>query len=150
MKKILKKSLIGLVALSTLAGTYLGREADLPPFYSKKTNTSYGINVSLYTKIEQNAKINGLNISLFTNNSGEINGGNIALMTYSNKGHINGLELSVGQNLHDLDALNTLNGVAIGILNNHKQVNGIQIGLYNSTYTPKRKSGVILNIDYNK
>lgn len=146
MNKILKRTLCGLIGLATISGTYLGRHGDLPPIYSHKTKDSYGINAAIYTKIDSGAVMNGINISLFCNIDGTLNGLNASLANFPYSGKITGLNLTLcnapngnptinGANLtllnmsYDRVSNLKMNGLEFGLCNVHGgYVNGIQIG----------------------
>jgi len=179
MNRLLKGTFIGLLGIATISGTYFGRGKDCPPFYSHKTKDSYGINVAFYTKIDSGASINGLNLTLFTRNYGNINGVNFDIIRSNNIGHskVNGINAGIialaeddnnrsdnGQNttINGLDAVilnmhkGYVNGVQLGLMNVGSdlqtddigvKLNGVQIGLYNST---DKNSGMLLNVDYDK
>jgi len=168
MNKILKRTLQGIVGAAIISGTYFGRgKNDFPPLYSHKTHDSYGINVAFVTDIDSGASINGANVSVFTSNYGkinglnlvfaehnssDINGANISVGNIEDNGCTNGLELSLFNCTFELDDDleqhgSTLNGLAIGLFNVHRELNGAQIGVYNRA---KDNAGVILNVDYQK
>lgn len=164
MRKILKRTLQTALLLTTLYGTYSARDGDFPPIYSNKTGDSYGINVSLYTRINEGATINGANMSIVTQNLGTINGVNLNLVqagTYSasaenklkgNLGDINGLDISILASLE----MKQVNGVQLSVFfNNTNYVNGFQAALFPETnnlsgtqvgiYNHAQNDGVILN-----
>jgi len=146
MNKILKHTLQGIVAAAIISGTYLGRQGDLPPFYSHKTKDCYGINVALLTEIDSGVVMNGANVSIVSKIDGTINGLNLSVGNFNYTGKINGLNLTAGQAPHgnpiingaNLTILNatgvrqsnpTINGLELGLVNVHSgYVNGLQIG----------------------
>ena len=152
--KSLTKILLGLT-IPVVMGIYTGRNNsnDLWPIYSHKTGDSYGINVALFTDIDEEASVNGLNLSLHTRNYGTINGANIAFATSDVKqSKINGLEFSLVNGLnadYEKSENNKITGLQIGLYNESGKLNGAQIEIYNVDIKSKTKA-FLLNVRWDK
>ena len=138
----LKKIFYTALTAATLLGTFGGKnEGCLPPLYTHKTGTGYGINVGVLTSYAPNAKFYGIDLSAVTYNKGKKNGAFLALFNVSGNGKINGLQAGLA-NFGDNDPpmkSDIINGVQIGLFNYAKAGNLIQIGGING-----------IKIDYSK
>jgi hypothetical protein len=159
----LKRPRNGLVAgaltLATITGTYMGNEGGLPPFYTVKSGTSYGINLGFVTEFREGAKHYGANVSWGTFfEGGELNGANLSLVscTSSKNNHpdvreskTNGLEFEMLS--LDEEGYHRINGLQLGIINQNCGGTNAQIGLYNSAGKEGHMSrGVLFNFHKNK
>jgi len=103
-KYIGKKTALGLVGALTVMGTISGTSGGLTPLYTKKTGTSYGINLGLLTEFKPGSKFYGLSISFLSTKSG---------------GVINGIDLSIGSpytNGGEEERISKTNGIEASIL----------------------------------
>jgi len=96
-KKIKKPFLISALGLSIITGTYTGNEGGCAPIHTRKTGNSYGLNLGLNTEFMPGSKLYGINISPYNkvHEEATINGINLNIWGNDEGGKLNGLELSI-------------------------------------------------------
>jgi hypothetical protein len=115
--KWVKRIGLSLLAAATIVGTYSGSEGVIP-FITKKTGTSYGINLGIIgTEQTPYSKIYGVNIGMFNKTRGN--------------SELNGLEIGLENNPFDNNSPKIVNGLQIGLYNNAQSGNLMQIGIFN-------------------
>ncbi len=148
----LRKSIIGALALATVVGTWSGNDGGFPPFYTKKTGTTGGICVGVFTEFTEGSKFYGPSFSIMSlNKSGTVNGANLSF-AHGSKGTTNGLEFSLmcnlsGEGKNEPKGHGVVNGLQASILYNEaKAGNCVQLGLINGIEVDgKKKYSPILN-----
>lgn len=137
----IKKTLWALVAAATISGTFSGISGGLAPIHTKKTGTSYGINVGVYTEFEPGAKHYGLNLSFGSDIDprAEIQGANISAINFID-GQISGLNSGFA-------SINNgrIDGINMGVFNfgtekGNGVVNGLELGIANPSATERAYS----------
>jgi hypothetical protein len=143
MKTKTKKHLIvwSIIFIIIVSGTIPGSEKGIFPFFVYKTGTSYGVNFSCFTIYREGSIHNGLDLSLVTiqNPNSKINGLGISVAR----------EEIIPKEILEFNSLNQIkptifNGCEISFLNCptdvkddesyvNRQVNGLQIGIYNAS-----------------
>lgn len=149
MNKTLKRIIPYIVALATVAGTYIGNTGGFPPFYTRKSGTSGGICVGLpYTRYEPGSNFYGINLAGAVGGAGNLNG--IVLTAFGNvetnqPARINGLKIGLfNAPIHLIPILDfknlykgleeqriDLSGLEISLVNITRHLAGLQIGACN-------------------
>jgi hypothetical protein len=134
MKTILISELRKLaLGIAIVAGTFIGNNESVSPFYNNKTKTSVGINIGAYNTYSPGSKFYGINLSVVSNHDSTSEFYGLDLAMYSeNKGTISGAQINIGN-----ESSGTTNGVRMGIVGNNSRfsdvntVNGLEAGLLN-------------------
>ncbi|MFA6072627.1 MAG: hypothetical protein WC758_00755 [Candidatus Woesearchaeota archaeon] len=124
VEKIIRRTLNSILVGAVISGTYFGRNAkDFPSINSHKIKDSYGINIAINTVLDPGVTFYGANLSLFTVNCGKINGVNISLFTNNEYNKYNNKNETLGYGA-------TINGANIScVTTNGGNINGLNLNL---------------------
>lgn len=130
---------------SDTKGNFNGANIDL---VAKNNGKITGANISPFIVSYHNSMLIGANISLVHGNYGKLTGANVSILNLGLEGSkVKGLELGIANCPENAGEGSDLHGFALGIINYHTKLNGVQVGIYNQSNDSK---GMLLNFDSDK